>query len=248
MTATSGPSAPEQVQPVRPDRVGAHLVDLVHGNGVAARASGRRRWRTPRTRRGPACRPAGRARRCRPTGAGRRSGCPARRTPSGPRPGGPGRPRCGPGRRPRPGAARRPRPVRPTLAAKYSTARAEMSSALAWNPYGVSSRTAGTGSGPSRSKSCRWGLTMVGAVSPEPMMASSRAIREKSRPGRVVDQLGHQVGVLGVQVVVAARSSGSPTGQSRRRPGRPRRACRPSSAGWPGPRPAGAGPGTLTSG
>ena len=47
-----------------------------------------------------------------------------------------------------PAQLERPRPGRPTLAAKYSTARAEMSSALAWNPYGVSSRTAGTGVGP----------------------------------------------------------------------------------------------------
>jgi hypothetical protein len=49
-----------------------------------------------------------------------------------------------------------------------------MSSALDWNPYGVSSSTAGRS--PTRSKMARCGLTIVGAVSPEPMITSSPGI------------------------------------------------------------------------
>ena len=40
MTATSGPSAPEQVEPVRPHRIGPHLVDLVDRYRVTAEREG----------------------------------------------------------------------------------------------------------------------------------------------------------------------------------------------------------------
>ena len=52
-----------------------------------------------------------------------------------------------------------------------------MRSALAWKPYGVSSSTALGSARPRRSKTSRWTLIIVGAVSPEPMIVSSRATR-----------------------------------------------------------------------
>ena len=62
----------------------------------------------------------------------------------------------------------------PTLTLKYSSARAVMSSAFSWNPYGVSSRTAGTGRSPSLSSTARWTRAIVGVVSPEPMIVRMR--------------------------------------------------------------------------
>src|SRR6266480_1268157 len=62
----------------------------------------------------------------------------------------------------------------PTLSRKYATARAVRSSALTWKPKGVSSRTEGTGGGPRRPNSSRCVLTMVGLVSPDPMITRSR--------------------------------------------------------------------------
>src|SRR5207237_8018736 len=57
---------------------------------------------------------------------------------------------------------------------KYSTARPAISEAFSWKPNGVSRRTAGTGGGPRRAKSRRWVFTIVGLVSPEPMITSRR--------------------------------------------------------------------------
>src|SRR3989442_1630246 len=89
--------------------------------------------------------------------------------------------------------------ARPTLLSKYSTALAEMSSAFSWKPNGVSSRTAGTGGGPSRSKIDLCVVTMVGLVSPEPMITKSRAVTMGGRPSREVpvgDRTMQQVGQL----------------------------------------------------
>ena len=64
-----------------------------------------------------------------------------------------------------------------TRCAKYSTARSVISDAFSWNPYGVSSKTArGVGS-PRRATISRCGVTIVGAVSPEPMIARMRGGR-----------------------------------------------------------------------
>ena len=79
---------------------------------------------------------------------------------------------------------------------------AEMSSAFSWNPNGVSSITAGPG--PTRASRSRWTLLIVGLVSPDPMMTSSRAIEATLGKGRVqqVRQLDRE---LDVQVVVTGR-------------------------------------------
>ena len=57
-----------------------------------------------------------------------------------------------------------------------------MSSAFSWNPYGVSSSTASPGPvAPTASITRRWVLIMVGAVSPDPMIVSSRGHRLRVR-------------------------------------------------------------------
>src|SRR6266536_2746122 len=63
---------------------------------------------------------------------------------------------------------------RPTLRAKYACARAETSAQFSWKAYGVSSSTAFGRWLPSRATSSLWMVTIVGLVSPEPMMASMR--------------------------------------------------------------------------
>src|SRR2546421_4834248 len=76
----------------------------------------------------------------------------------------------------------------PTLWRKYSTARPAISEAFSWKPNGVSRRTAGTGGGPSRAKSRRCVFTIVGLVSPEPMITSRRGTvttRYRRVPGPV---------------------------------------------------------------
>src|SRR6202035_2249561 len=60
---------------------------------------------------------------------------------------------------------------------KYATVRSLMSAAFSWKPKGVSSSTAGTGRGPSRESRSACTDTIVGVVSPDPMMQSSRGIR-----------------------------------------------------------------------
>ena len=113
-----------------------------------------------------------------------------------------------------------------------------MSSALSWKPYGVSRTTAGAS--PTRSKIARCGLTIVGAVSPEPMMTSSRVIsrpfaRRVERadiviqPGGQREQVvGDPPGLLGVQIVIAAHVLADPgVGQ---RGGRPQTRSRRTAA------------------
>src|ERR1700721_1208266 len=51
-----------------------------------------------------------------------------------------------------------------------------MSAAFSWKPNGVSSSTAGTGRGPSRESRSACTETIVGVVSPDPMMQSTRGI------------------------------------------------------------------------
>ena len=84
-----------------------------------------------------------------------------------------------------------------------------MSSAFSWNPNGVSSMTAGTGGGPSRSNSPRWTLPMVGLVSPDPMMTNSRGTAVRLEEVRLrkgpVQEVGQLHRVLQVEVVVAGR-------------------------------------------
>src|SRR3954468_16285067 len=87
-----------------------------------------------------------------------------------------------------------------------------MSSAFSWKPYGVSSRTAGRPSS-TRAKISRCGFTMVGAVSPEPMITSNPAVTivTSSLGGGQRQQVGRQLGrVLGVEVVVGARIAANP--------------------------------------
>ena len=60
-----------------------------------------------------------------------------------------------------------------TLCLKYATARSARSPEFSWNPYGVSMTVALTGL-PRRATSERCVLTMVGAVSPLPMIARMR--------------------------------------------------------------------------
>src|SRR2546421_2255739 len=75
----------------------------------------------------------------------------------------------------------------PTLWRKYSTARPAISEAFSWKPNGVSRRTAGTGGGPRRAKSRRWVFTIVGLVSPEPMITSRRGtVTARARYRRVL--------------------------------------------------------------
>ena len=50
-----------------------------------------------------------------------------------------------------------------------------MSAAFSWKAYGVSSRIALWRPEPSRAASSLWMVTIVGLVSPEPMMTSNRA-------------------------------------------------------------------------
>ena len=74
-----------------------------------------------------------------------------------------------------------------TLSRKYSTAFAATSAAFIWNPNGVLSSTAGTGGGPRRARSWRCIFTMVGLVSPEPMMVSRRVTPVANVPvGRAI--------------------------------------------------------------
>src|SRR3954471_21509522 len=87
---------------------------------------------------------------------------------------------------------------------------ADSSAAFSWKPNGVSRRTAETGGGPSRSNTSRWVFTIVGLVSPEPMMTSSRGDSATEEPvAGFVQHRGHVVGVLGVDVVVGG---GEPVG------------------------------------
>src|SRR5580704_660999 len=65
----------------------------------------------------------------------------------------------------------------PTRSRKYATVRSLMSAAFSWKPNGVSSSTAGTGRGPSRESRSACTDTIVGVVSPDPMMQSNRGTR-----------------------------------------------------------------------
>src|ERR1700686_180318 len=65
----------------------------------------------------------------------------------------------------------------PTRSRKYATVRSLMSAAFSWKPNGVSSSTAGTGREPRRESRSACTDTIVGVVSPDPMMQSSRCIR-----------------------------------------------------------------------
>src|SRR4029077_563553 len=65
---------------------------------------------------------------------------------------------------------------KPTRSRKYATVRSLMSAAFSWKPNGVSSSTAGTGRGPSRESRSACTETIVGGVSPDPMMQSTRGI------------------------------------------------------------------------
>src|SRR2546421_3140902 len=76
-----------------------------------------------------------------------------------------------------------------TLSRKYSTAFAATSDAFIWNPKGVLNRTAGTGGGPRRPRSWRCIFTIVGLVSPEPMMVRSRVTPVGNvPPGRAIPE------------------------------------------------------------
>ena len=61
----------------------------------------------------------------------------------------------------------------PTLSAKYCCVRAETSAAFSWNAYGVASTIACGLASPSRDTSSRCTVTIVGLVSPDPMIAST---------------------------------------------------------------------------
>src|SRR5262245_29295149 len=74
-----------------------------------------------------------------------------------------------------------------------------MSSAFSWKPKGVSRTRAGRPR-PTRENSSRWTLLMVGLVSPEPMMTSSRG---SALAIRLQQQGSDPVRVLDVEVVVA---------------------------------------------
>src|SRR5450631_2596644 len=65
----------------------------------------------------------------------------------------------------------------PTWSRKYATVRSLMSAAFSWKPNGVSSSTADTGRGPSRESRSACTDTIVGVVSPDPMMQSRRGNR-----------------------------------------------------------------------
>jgi hypothetical protein len=58
------------------------------------------------------------------------------------------------------------------LSARYLTVPAEMADAFSWKPDGVSSSAAGRS--PHRCRISRCGLTIVVAVSPEPMTTTMR--------------------------------------------------------------------------
>src|SRR5262245_6178115 len=100
-----------------------------------------------------------------------------------------------------------------TRLAKYSTARWVISGPFSWNPYGVSSSTARGVASPSRATISRCGVTIVGAVSPEPMNARMRGVftRGPPRSGEeavadgLVQDVGDALGKFEVQVVVAGR-------------------------------------------
>src|SRR4029453_16737672 len=97
-----------------------------------------------------------------------------------------------------------------TRLAKYSTAFCVISGPFSWNPYGVSSSTARGGTLPSRATMSRCGVTIVGAVSPEPMNARMRGAftRRLARSGEeavadgAVQDVGDPLGEFEVQVVV----------------------------------------------
>ena len=83
------------------------------------------------------------------------------------------------------------------------------SSRFIWNANGVSSITAGPGGQAANTSRCT--LTMVGAVSPEPMttMRLTGVPPRRVRPVGQCEQVGgHPVRLLGVQVVVGADVAG----------------------------------------
>ena len=160
----------EHVEAVQPVRVDADLVDLVDGHGRPPERERRRRREHDRSARAQLLADRIGDRRAAPLAERDTSGSPGRRRPN------------------RPNARRRHRvrrltvsPVssrvrpaactgRPIASRKYSIAFAARIGAFSWNPNGVSRSTAST-SVPSRSKIARWGPFIVGAVSPDPMIA-----------------------------------------------------------------------------